>query len=55
MTIFFCIFNITKLKMHGLKSNLIYSPIVYKTRQLKQDTKQQNSQPNVQGQQKMKI
>jgi hypothetical protein len=27
---FFCIFNILKLKMHGLKSNLIYKPIVYK-------------------------
>jgi hypothetical protein len=28
--LFFCIFNISKLKMHGLKSNLIYRPIVYK-------------------------
>ena len=27
---FFCIFNTLKLKMHGLKSNLIYSPTVYK-------------------------
>jgi len=26
----FCIFNISKLKMHGLKSNLIYKPTVYK-------------------------
>ena len=30
MPIFFCIFDISKLKMHGLKSNLIYSPTVYK-------------------------
>jgi hypothetical protein len=30
MPIFICIFNILKLKMHGLKSNLIYSPTVYK-------------------------
>jgi hypothetical protein len=29
---FFCIFNISKPKMHGLKSNLIYSPTVYKKR-----------------------
>ena len=28
--LFFCIFNISKIKMHGLKSNLIYKPIVYK-------------------------
>ena len=28
--LFFCIFNISKLKMHGLKSNMIYSPTVYK-------------------------
>jgi hypothetical protein len=48
--LFFCIFNISKLKMHGLKSNLIYSPTVYKKRQLKKDTKQQNTQPSVQGQ-----
>ena len=27
---FFCIFNILKLKMHGLKNNLIYNPTVYK-------------------------
>jgi hypothetical protein len=27
---FFCIFNISKLKMHGLNSNLIYSPTMYK-------------------------
>jgi hypothetical protein len=27
---FFCIFNILKLKMHGLKINLIYKPTVYK-------------------------
>jgi hypothetical protein len=27
---FFCIFNISKLKMHGLKSDLIYNPTVYK-------------------------
>jgi hypothetical protein len=26
----FCIFNISKLKMHGMKSNLIYRPNVYK-------------------------
>jgi hypothetical protein len=30
MFIFFCISNISKLKMHGLKSNLIHSPTVYK-------------------------
>jgi hypothetical protein len=29
---FFCILNITKLKMHGLKRNWIYNPIVYKKR-----------------------
>jgi hypothetical protein len=28
--LFFCIFNILKLKMYGLKSNLIYKPIMYK-------------------------
>ena len=28
--LFFSIFNILKLKMHGLKSILIYKPIVYK-------------------------
>jgi hypothetical protein len=29
-SLFFCIFNISKLKMHGLKTNFIYNPIVYK-------------------------
>jgi hypothetical protein len=48
----FCIFNISKLKMHGLKSNLIYKPTVCKGRQLKQDIKKQRTQPNVEGQQK---
>ena len=28
----FCIFNISELKMHGLKNNLIYKPTVYKTK-----------------------
>jgi hypothetical protein len=43
MPIFFGIFNITKIKMHALKSNLISSPTVYKKRQLKEDTKKQNT------------
>ena len=30
--LFFCIFNILKLKMYGLKNNLIYKPTVYKTK-----------------------
>jgi hypothetical protein len=28
--LFFCIFNISKLKMHGLKIHLIYDPTMYK-------------------------
>ena len=28
--LFFCIFNISKLKMHRLKSNLTYIPTMYK-------------------------